>query len=127
MYEKLRDQYRYFLKDSIRKVINFSETDQQQGVSKPPIEKPYHPEAPKIPLTKPGEWTDTKEIDLEAAIGQRESRRQYKRAPLSLEELSFLLWATQGVREQNLSGHALRTVPSAGCRHTFETYLAVNG
>jgi len=59
------------------------------------------------------------------AIGNRESRRSYRAEPLTLEELSFLLWATQGIRQRIDSGHALRTVPSAGCRHAFETYLCV--
>ena len=35
------------------------------------------------------------------------------------------MWATQGIRQNLDSGHALRTVPSAGCRHAFETYLCV--
>jgi SagB-type dehydrogenase family enzyme len=44
---------------------------------------------------------------------------------VSLEELSFLLWATQGIRHKIDYGHAYRTVPSAGCRHALETYLCV--
>jgi len=44
---------------------------------------------------------------------------------VSLEELSFRLWATQGIKERLGAGHALRTVPSAGCRHALETYLCV--
>jgi SagB-type dehydrogenase family enzyme len=39
--------------------------------------------------------------------------------------LAFLLSATQGVRERINEAAVLRTVPSAGCRHPFETYLAV--
>ncbi len=42
-----------------------------------------------------------------------------------MEELAYLLWCTQGVRGTRLQGHAYRNVPSAGCRHAFETYLAV--
>jgi SagB-type dehydrogenase family enzyme len=38
--------------------------------------------------------------------------------------LSFLLWATQGVRK-NLKSVVLSNVPSAGNRHAFETYLCV--
>jgi SagB-type dehydrogenase family enzyme len=44
---------------------------------------------------------------------------------MSLTELSYLLWATQGITKRIDSGHALRTVPSAGARHPLETYLAV--
>jgi SagB-type dehydrogenase family enzyme len=44
-----------------------------------------------------------------------------------LEQLSFLLWATQGIRSINGEGTVVkRTVPSAGGRHPFETYLAVS-
>jgi SagB-type dehydrogenase family enzyme len=40
--------------------------------------------------------------------------------------LSFLLWATQGVREVAADGkYTRRTVPSGGSRHSFETYLLV--
>jgi SagB-type dehydrogenase family enzyme len=39
--------------------------------------------------------------------------------------LSFLLWASQGVRQRVDRGTALRTVPSAGARHALETYLCV--
>ncbi len=54
----------------------------------------------------------------------RESRRKYSKEPITLEELSFLLWATQGVRF--ISGaNTFRIVPSAGCRHALETYLAI--
>jgi SagB-type dehydrogenase family enzyme len=42
-----------------------------------------------------------------------------------LDELSFLLWATQGVRGKATGSQVNRTVPSAGNRHALETYLAV--
>ena len=64
--------------------------------------------------------------DLLEAISQRRSHRRFQDMSLSLAELSFLLWATQGVTEVLAPGSALRTVPSAGCRHAFETYLVVN-
>jgi SagB-type dehydrogenase family enzyme len=55
----------------------------------------------------------------------RESRREFTSGSLSLDELGFLLWATQGVRAELHPAAILRTVPSAGCRHPLETYLAV--
>jgi len=59
-------------------------------------------------------------------IDKRRSRRAYTSESLTLEELSFLLWTTQGVREIARGGvAAMRTVPSGGARHPFETYLAV--
>ncbi len=125
MDEDLTERYRYFLKDNIRKEIDFSQTDQNKGSDIPPIEKPYPADAIRIDLVKPDMWKTIARIDIITAIGNRQSRRMYTKEPLSLEEISFLLWATQGVRGEVTSGHAYRTVPSAGCRHAFETYLIV--
>jgi SagB-type dehydrogenase family enzyme len=43
-----------------------------------------------------------------------------------LEELSFLLWCTQGIKEVIPGSATFRTVPSAGARHALETYLLIN-
>ena len=118
-------QQRYFLKDSIRLEIDFSQTDQSRGARPPPIEKPFGPDAVRIELTPPGRWQGVPDVELRTAIGRRESRRRYTPQPLTLDELSFLLWATQGVRQRLDEGTALRTVPSAGARHALETYLCV--
>ena len=119
------DKYRYFLKDSIRKVIDFSQTGQNRGVAPPPIEKPYPKEAKLINLPEKDQFKSIGKIDIESAIGNRESCRSYSNEPMSIIELSFLLWATQGMKQRLDPGHALRTVPSAGCRHALETYLCV--
>ena len=64
--------------------------------------------------------------DLLALIRDRKSERVYTGQTISLTQLSFLLWATQGVKELRGKSYAtLRTVPSGGARHPFETYLAV--
>jgi len=125
MDKELIKTYRLFLKDSIRKVIDFSQTDQNKRIAPPPVEKPCPPKAMRIELPKYDQLKNIGKIDIRAAIKNRESRRSYSHQPLSLEELSFLLWATQGIRKKLDSGHALRTVPSAGCRHALETYLCV--
>ena len=54
----------------------------------------------------------------------RRSRRDYTAQSLTLVELSSLLWSAQGVVEAG-RGFTLRTSPSGGARHPFETYLAV--
>ena len=114
---------RYFLKDSIRKTVDFSMTDQNMGVEPLPVQKPCPPGAARVDLPGPDPGRLGK-ISLADAIGRRESRRQYREEYLSIEELSFLLWATQGLKEAPSGGHSFRTVPSAGCRHAIETYLA---
>ncbi|MCG8564446.1 MAG: SagB/ThcOx family dehydrogenase [Desulfobacterales bacterium] len=118
-------QFRYFLKDSIRKQINFRFTDQNQGKPIPPMEKACPPDARRIALPGPHEWKTIPPTDLTRAFGNRKSHRAYLDHPLSLEELAYLLWATQGLRGKPFNGHAHRTVPSAGCRHALETYVAV--
>jgi SagB-type dehydrogenase family enzyme len=122
---ELTKKYRSFLKDSIRKVIDFSQTDQHRGIAPPPIEKPHEKEAGLIDLPQYAQFKYIGSIELKSAIMDRESRRDYSDEPISMEELSFLLWATQGIKRKLDFGHALRTVPSAGCRHALETYLCV--
>jgi len=125
MQEFSLEQYRYFLKDTVRKTVDFSTTDQSLGVPPPPIEKGYSADAERIDLISPDKFQTLPSVDLLFAIANRQSRRQFSETPLTQEELSFLLWATQGVREQSGAGHARRTVPSAGARHALETYLCV--
>lgn len=115
--------YRNFLKDSIRKTIDFSKTDQNMGVPAPPIEKNYNLGSPRIELIKE-DWEEVYPLKLSSAIKNRESRRSFLNQPLNIKELSFLLWSTQGIRFVSGS-NAFRNVPSAGCRHALETYLAV--
>lgn len=117
--------YRLFLKDSIRKAIDFSQVDQSLGIHPPPIEKPYSKDAKRIDLVQWNQLKNIRKIELKTAIENRESIRSYRNQPLLIEELSFLLWSTQGVRQKRDEGHALRTVPSAGCRHALETYLCI--
>jgi len=101
-------------------------TDQRRGVPRPPLEKPCPERAAFIDLVPVAELTLGRAPLLDV-IRQRRSRRRYAATALSLEELSFLLWSTQGVHEVYREGVATRrTVPSAGARHPFETYLVVS-
>jgi SagB-type dehydrogenase family enzyme len=120
-----REQFRYFLKDSVRLSIDFNQTDQNSGLAAPPIEKPFGVDSKRIDLIYPDQWKKILSIDLLSAIKSRKSHRQFTSESLSLEEVSFLLWTTQGLREKTGGIIAFRTVPSAGCRHALETYLCV--
>jgi SagB-type dehydrogenase family enzyme len=119
-------RYRDFLKDNVRLGIDFSLTDQHQGVMPPPIQKLPNVGQELISLPKEETFKAFQGTDLLAAITNRRSHRRFLGRPLSLPELSFLLWATQGITEILAPGFAQRTVPSAGCRHAFETYLLVS-
>ena len=98
MPDPLLDRRREFLKDTIRQKIDFSQTDQYQGVPPPPLEKPFPADARRLGLPPVGQWEGIEMVDLATAIGNRQSRRSFSPEPLTLDELSFLLWATQGVR-----------------------------
>ena len=102
-----------------------SASAQQQGLPQPPLQAPYRGETEPIDLPAPSE-IEVAEVDLRQAIEARESVRRYAEGPLSLAELSYLLWCTQGVRGVQGNYATFRNVPSAGARHAFETYLLVN-
>ena len=119
------EQNRCFLRDSLRKTIDFSTTDQSAGIPPPPIEKGCSAGAARIDLIHPNKFGALLRVDLLSAMANRRSRRKFSKTPLTIEELSFLLWATQGVRKQAGAGPVRRTVPSAGNRHALETYLCV--
>ncbi len=100
-------------------------SDQARGLPQPPLEMAVGEGAEFIDLSRPEE-IEVARVDLTAAIGRRVSVRDYSRRPLTLAELSYLLWCSQGVREVVEGRATLRTVPSAGGRHAFETYLLIN-
>jgi SagB-type dehydrogenase family enzyme len=103
-----------------------TQSDQQRGLPMPPPQQPHDVNAQWIDLPAPDRAILTKP-DLFACIADRESQRKYTGESLTLPELAYLLWATQGVRKVIMGGKgSLRTVPSSGARHPFETYLAIN-
>lgn len=104
--------HRFFLKDLIRQQVDFSQTPQSRRLPPPPPQKPCPAETVRITLPN-GRKTLQKlaTLPLGEAIILRESMRRYSDAPFSLEELSLLLWATQGLRKTMGPAVALRTVP----------------
>ena len=103
-------------------------TDQQKGLPRPKIQKPAPPGALKIELPAPEDFS-IGDVSLKRLIQERRSHRYFSSVPLSLEELSFLLWATQGISQVITEGgvsYYKRVVPSGGNRHPFETYLSIH-
>jgi SagB-type dehydrogenase family enzyme len=118
---------RDFLKDSLRKTIDFRTSDQHRGLPLPPLEEAVDQQLPRIPLPDKTSWSlAIPPTNLSDAIGNRQSRRNYSNEYLKIEELAFLLWATQGLRNPDLQHAHFRTVPSAGARHSFETFLFIH-
>ena len=59
-------------------------------------------------------------ISLEETLAQRRSKRSFTRQGLSLEQVSQLLWAAQGI---TYKPYGFRTAPSAGALYPLELYL----
>ena len=61
------------------------------------------------------------EVSIEEALLRRRSVREYASVPLTLDQVSQLLWAAQGIT----SRWGGRTAPSAGALYPLELYVAV--
>lgn len=83
-----------------------------------------HDRSESIDLPEPS--TDS-ETSIEAAMANRRSRRKYQDSPLTLQEVSQVLWAAYGITKKvdhpNLRG-GFKTAPSAGATYPLEIYLA---
>ncbi|HIE44265.1 MAG TPA: SagB/ThcOx family dehydrogenase [Candidatus Omnitrophica bacterium] len=63
----------------------------------------------------------TSPYSLEECIKKRSSVREYSRTPLTLYEVSRLLWAAQGIASEKT---LRRTAPSAGATYPLSLYIA---
>jgi SagB-type dehydrogenase family enzyme len=61
------------------------------------------------------------DVSVEEAIAKRRSIRSYRNEPLTIEQLSQLLWAAQGITDPR----KYRSAPSAGATYPFEVYVVV--
>jgi len=107
------------------KYVYLDESDQEKGLPQPSLELEYNTNAVMIDLPSV-ENIEIENIDLRKAIESRKSLRKYDDTALTIDELSYLLWCTQGVKQVVSRPATIRTVPSAGARHAFETYLLIN-
>jgi len=107
------------------KYAHLEPSPQSQGVPQPQLQIPAPADAKLIPLPD-GKDLQLDNVNLIKLVESRETRRNYSETPLSMQELSFLLWGTQGVKSVTEKPATRRTVPSAGSRHAFETYLLIN-
>ena len=64
-------------------------------------------------------------MDFNYAIKNRKSIRDFSDKPITIDQLSYLLWVSTGIQriEHN---YEYRTAPSAGALYPIETYLVVN-
>lgn len=111
------DEFQRSTKHSRRKLLS----GHLNWATKPATYKTY-PSAKTIPLTS--EFTD-QPLPFVDVIKRRQSTRSFTNKPLSLAELSFLLWASTGVQRRE-HGYEFRTAPSAGALYPIETYIVAN-
>ena len=83
-------------------------------------ERPRPERVAEITIELPKPLTEGK-MSLEETLLKRRSIRDYTDQPLTLFEVSQLLWAAQGVTTE----WGGRTAPSAGALYPLETYLVV--
>ena len=60
---------------------------------------------------------------IEEVLHKRRSIRDYLDDPLSISDISQILWAAQGITDEK---YGLRTAPSAGALYPLEIYIAVS-
>ncbi|MCD4724666.1 MAG: SagB/ThcOx family dehydrogenase [Bacteroidales bacterium] len=81
--------------------------------------EPNKPNNEMIKLPEPKYVSNT---SVEQALLKRRSVRVYKDEPLTLIEVSQLLWAAQGITE---SRRRSRTAPSAGALYPLDVYIVI--
>ena len=87
-----------------------------------------HPEGPVVDLPEPRLLGD---VSVEEALQSRRSVRTYMDLPLSLAEVSQLLWAAYGLNKPienapDFLRGGLRTAPSAGALYPLDVYLVAH-
>jgi SagB-type dehydrogenase family enzyme len=70
-----------------------------------------------IPLPKP---KILGKMSIEESIFRRRSVREYKDTELSMEQISQILWAAQGITDNN---YGFRAAPSAGALYPLHIYV----
>ena len=121
--KELIKQGRDFMKPTLGQYPDY-QSDQELHKPQPPLVKE---KASEIVLSLPTNYEDLPiQNDFLNIINTRQSHRVYTEESLSLLELSYLLWCSQGVKDIRGKSYAtLRTVPCGGARHEFECYMAI--
>lgn len=123
------------MKSSMADYDLIATADIANGVAQPPFQKPIPEDSILIDLPPINSQTAPK-ADFFQCTSSRISRRAYSEKSMTIDELSFLLWCTQGVKKviggymryiKDGSGrNYLRPVATGGCIPSYETYLAIN-
>jgi SagB-type dehydrogenase family enzyme len=99
-------------------VVGCGSGEEEATATPAPSPAPTSEETPTIALPDP---RLKGEMSLEEAIIKRRSRRDFRDFPLTLGEISQVLWAAQGITGET----GLRAAPSAGALYPLDLYLVV--
>lgn len=125
MDKDIYNKQRYLLKTHIRKKIDMNDNDMNKGIQMPEIQKDPHDGQLVIDLPSPDSFSNLSNKSSIETILERKTKRKYNSEnKMTLKELSWLLFSTQGVRDKSGQNY-FRIVPSAGNRHAFDTYISV--
>jgi SagB-type dehydrogenase family enzyme len=90
----------------------------------------FYSHAPVVSLPSPAAAPDDQtKADIWTCVGSRRSVRSFGATPVSLIELSRLLWASAGITTSYITPHGqefYRAAPTAGALYPIETYVVVN-
>ena len=119
------------MKDIGKEFINgtrypdYSTVDLVLRVPEPPHELPVRKGQTVIKLPNPKKFR-IPEMSVRSAIENWEPVGFFSRSSMTLKELSYLLWCTQGFRKIVAETVELRNVPSSGSRYPLETYFVAS-
>lgn len=95
--------------------------DVVQHVGRPELYKSYPDSITvSLPMFEPEQL-----VTLDKILSDRKSVRRFQAEPLSPGQLSYLLWASDGIQRSE-QGYEFRTAPSAGALYPIETYIVAN-
>ena len=104
---------------------DYSTVDLVLRVPEPPHELPLKEGQVVIKLPNPKRFK-VPDMPVREAIESWEPAGFFSRSSITLKELSYLLWCTQGFRKIVAETFQLRNVPSSGSRYPLETYFVAS-
>lgn len=104
---------------------DYSTVDLVLRVPEPPHELPIKEGQELIKLPNP-QKVKVPDIPVRKAIEDWEPVGFFSRSTITLKELSYLLWCTQGFRKTISETIQLRNTPSSGSRYPLETYFVAS-
>jgi SagB-type dehydrogenase family enzyme len=104
---------------------DYSTVDLVLRVPEPPHELPAKEGQTIIRLPNPRKFK-VPDVPVRKAIEEWEPVGFFTRSSMTLKELSYLLWCTQGFKRIVADTIQLRNIPSTGSRYPLETYFVAN-